>query len=87
MEKKIHLKKIIIALLMIGALVGFGYGISTALKDSTTPNPTVAKDSDIPTVPANFSGLAEKVRSGVVNIQVVKKINNVDFGVRNFPAV
>ncbi len=84
MEKKIHLKKIIIALLMIGALVGFGYGISTALKDSTTPNPTVAKDSDIPMVPANFSGLAEKVRSGVVNIQVVKKVKNVDFGFRHF---
>ncbi len=84
MEKKNHLKKIIIALLMIGALVGFGYGISTALKDSTTPNPTVAKDSDIPMVPANFSGLAEKVRSGVVNIQVVKKVKNVEFGSRHF---
>jgi serine protease Do len=84
MEKKIHLKKIVIALLMIGALVGFGYGVSTALKDSTTPNPTLVKDSDIPTVPANFSGLAEKVRPGVVNIQVVKKVKNVDFGFRHF---
>ena len=84
MEKKIHLKKIIIALLMIGALVGFGYGISTALKDTTTPNSTVVKDSDIPMVPANFSQLAEKVRPGVVNIQVVKKVKNVDFGSRHF---
>jgi len=35
-------------------------------------------------VPANFSDLAEKVRSGVVNIQVVKKVKNVDFGFRHF---
>lgn len=84
MEKKNHLKKIIIALLMVGALVGLGYGVSTALKDSTLPNSTVVKDSDIPMVPANFSGLAEKVRPGVVNIQVVKKVKNVDFGSRHF---
>jgi serine protease Do len=36
-------------------------------------------------VPANFSDLAEKVRPGVVNIQVVKKVKNVGFGFRNFP--
>jgi serine protease Do len=34
-------------------------------------------------VPANFSDLAEKVRPGVVNIQVVKKVKNIGF--RNFP--
>ncbi len=84
MEKKNHLKKIIIALLMGVALVGFGYGVSTALKDSTTPNPTLVKDSDIPMVPASFSPLAEKVRPGVVNIQVVKKVKNVDFGFPQF---
>jgi len=84
MEKKNHLKKIIIALLMVGALVGFGYGVSTALKDSTTPNPTLVKDSDISMVPASFSPLAEKVRPGVVNIQVVKKVKNVDFGFPHF---
>jgi serine protease Do len=84
MDKKNHLKKIIIALLMVGALVGFGYRVSTALKDSTTPNQTVVKDSNIPMVPANFSQLAEKVRPGVVNIQVIKKVKNVDFGFRHF---
>ncbi len=84
MDKKNHLKKIIIALLMVGALVGFGYGVSTAVKDSTTPSPTLVKDSDIPMVPANFSQLAEKVRPGVVNIQVVKKVKNVDFGFPQF---
>jgi serine protease Do len=36
-------------------------------------------------VPSNFSELAETVRPGVVNIQVVKKVKNVAFGSRNFP--
>ncbi|MGZ3495825.1 MAG: DegQ family serine endoprotease, partial [Thermodesulfobacteriota bacterium] len=40
--------------------------------------------SETPMVPANFSELAEKVRPGVVNIQVVKKVKNIDFGFRNF---
>jgi serine protease Do len=84
MEKKKHFKKIIITFLMVGALVGFGYRMSTAVKNSTTPDSTVVKDSDMPMVPANFSELAEKVRPGVVNIQVVKKIKNVDFGFRHF---
>ncbi|MGB7572968.1 MAG: hypothetical protein WBN53_03840, partial [Thermodesulfobacteriota bacterium] len=80
MEQKKHFKKIIIALLMVGAWVGFGYGMSTAVKSSTTPNSTAVTNSDIQMIPANFSELAEKVRPGVVNIQVVKKIKNIDFG-------
>ena len=36
-------------------------------------------------VPGNFSELAETVRPGVVNIQVVKKVKNDAFGSRNFP--
>jgi len=84
MEQKKHFKKIVIALLMVGALVGFGYGVSTAVKNNTTPNSTVVTNSDIPMVPANFSELAEKVRPGVANIQVVKKIKNIDFGFRHF---
>ena len=84
MEQKKHLKKIIIALLMVGALVGFGYGVSIAVKHSTTPNSTVVTNSDIPMIPANFSELAEKVRPGVVNIQVAKKIKNINFGFRHF---
>jgi serine protease Do len=85
MEQKKRFKKIFIALLMVGAFVGFGYGISTAVKNPGTPNSAVIKNSDIPMVPANFSGLAEQVRPGVVNIQVIKKIRNVDFGFRHFP--
>jgi serine protease Do len=84
MGQKKHLKKIVIALLMVGALVGFGYGVSTAVRSSTAPNSTAVTNSDIPMIPANFSELAEKVRPGVVNIQVVKKIKNIDFGFRHF---
>ena len=84
MEQKKSFKKIIIAVLMAGALVGFGYGAATAVKSSTAANSTVVKDSETPWVPANFSELAEKVRPGVVNIQVVKKIKNVDFGIPHF---
>jgi serine protease Do len=84
MEQKKHFKKIVIALLMVGALVGFGYGVSTAVKNNTTPNSTVVTNSDIPMVPANFSELAENIRPGVVNIQVIKKIKNIDFGFRHF---
>src|SRR4030042_2100706 len=84
MEQKKHFKKIVITLLVVGALVGFGYGVSTAVKNNTTPNSTVVTNSDIPMVPANFSELAEKVRPGVANIQVVKKIKNIDFGFRHF---
>jgi len=84
MEQKNHFKKIIFALLMVGALVGFGYEVSTAVKNSTASDSITVKDSELPMVPANFSELAEKVRLGVVNIQVVKKIKNVDFGFRHF---
>ncbi|MFB3886451.1 MAG: DegQ family serine endoprotease [Thermodesulfobacteriota bacterium] len=84
MDKKNHLKKILVALVMVSALVGFGYGVSTAVKDSTTPISAVVKGSEIPLIPANFSQVAEKVRPGVVNIQVVKKIKNVDLGFPQF---
>jgi serine protease Do len=84
MQQKKHFKKIIIALLMVGALVGFGYRLSTGAKNSAPPSTTVVKESDIPMIPANFSELAEKVRPGVVNIQVAKKIKNVEFGFRHF---
>ena len=85
MEQKKHFKKIIIALLMVGALVGFGYGVSTAVKHSDTAVSTGSTVSETPMVPANFSELAEKVRPGVVNIQVVKKVKNIGFGFPNFP--
>jgi serine protease Do len=85
MEQKKQIKTILVALLLVGSILGFGYGVSTAIKHSDTPVASASTLSEIPMVPANFSDLAEKVRSGVVNIQVVKKISNVDFGFRHFP--
>jgi len=85
MEQKKRIKTILISLLMVGAMLGFGYGVSTAFKHPEPAVSTGSAVSETPMVPANFSDLAEKVRPGVVNIQVVKKVKNVDFGFRNFP--
>ena len=84
MEQKKKFKTILIALLLIGSVLGFGYGISTAVKPHDSQTASVSTISETPMVPASFSDLAEKVRSGVVNIQVVKKVKNVGFGLRNF---
>ena len=83
MEKKKRFKIILIALAMAVTILGAGYGVSTAVKNSDTPVSTGSAISEAPMVPANFSDLAEKVRPGVVNIQVVKKVKNVGF--RDFP--
>ena len=84
MEQKKHFKNVLIALLLIGSILGFGYGMSTAVKSHDPQAPAASTVSETPMVPANFSDLAEKVRPGVVNIQVVKKVNNVGFGFRGF---
>ncbi len=80
METKKRIKKTMLALVMAAALVGAGYGMSPAVKIADHATAAVTKNSDIPMVPANFSDLAEKVRPGVVNIQVVKTVKNADFG-------
>jgi len=89
MEQKKNFKTIFIILLAAAFMVGLGYGMATALKPDAAekflkpvaapvaPAPSV---SGTPMVPASFSDLADKVRSGVVNIQVVKKVKNVGFG-------
>jgi serine protease Do len=84
MEQKKRFKSILIALLIIGAILGLGYGVSTALKPHDSSTPSTSTVSETPMVPANFSDLAEKIKAGVVNIQVVKKVKNVDFGFRPF---
>ena len=84
MEQKKRFKSILIALLIIGAILGLGYGVSTALKPHDSSTPSTSTVSETPMVPATFSDLAEKIKVGVVNIQVVKKVKNVDFGSRNF---
>ncbi|MGZ3536304.1 MAG: DegQ family serine endoprotease [Thermodesulfobacteriota bacterium] len=84
MERKRNLKTILIALLLAGSILGIGYGMSTVIKPHDSSATPVSAISETPMVPANFSELAEKVRPGVVNIQVVKKVKNIDFGFRNF---
>jgi serine protease Do len=84
MEHKKRIKTILIALLLVGSVIGFGYGMSTSIKAShagPAPAPAV---SETPMVPANFTDLARAVRPGVVNIQVVKKVKNVGFGFHSF---
>ena len=80
METKKSIKKTLLALVMAAALIGAGYGISPAIKSADHPVVPVDKTMEIPMVPANFSDLAERVRPGVVNIQVVKTVKNAGFG-------
>src|SRR5512139_393654 len=80
MEQKKRIKTILVSLLMAGLLVGFGYGISTAVKAPDSSASVSSASPETPMIPGNFSELAEKVRSGVVNIQVVKTIRNIGFG-------
>jgi len=84
MEQKKNFKTILIALLLAGAILGSGYGLSTVIKPNNSSAAPVSAVSETPMIPANFSELAEKVRPGVVNIQVVKKVKNIGFGFRNF---
>jgi len=63
MKQKKNFTRIIVVLLMVGVLVGFGCQPTTA-----------SGDPDPPMVPRNFSELAENARPGVVNIRTVKTI-------------
>jgi serine protease Do len=85
MEQKKNLKTILIALMLAGSILGLGYGMSMVIKPHDSSATPVSAISETPTVPANFSELAEKVRPGVVNIQVVKKVKNIGFGFRGSP--
>ncbi len=72
--------KIVFAGLLIGAVLGIGYGLSATVSSEATAAPAVVATASQPQmVPATFSDLAEKVRAGVVNIQVVKKVRGADF--------
>ena len=79
-----NFKRYLLAPVLVSVLLGTGYGISKAVKapDAAATPPT--KSAEVPMVPGNFSELAETVRPGVVNIQVVKKVKNVAFGSRDF---
>ncbi len=67
------------------ALFGFGYGMSSAVKASHQPTASAPVIAETQMVPANFTNLAEAVRPGVVNIQVVRKAQNVRFAFPGFP--
>jgi serine protease Do len=85
MEHKNRIKTILIALVFVGSMLGLGNGVLAVINLShagPAPTPLV---SETPMVPANFTDLAGVVRHGVVNIQVVKKVKNVDFGFRGNP--
>jgi serine protease Do len=60
------------------------YEKEAALPPCGTAPASTAINSDTPLVPTNFSDLAEKVRPGVVNIQVVKKVKNIGFAPHEF---
>ncbi len=84
MERKKHFKSILVVLAMVASLA-FGYGISPAGRPAAPAPVSAPAVSETPMVPASFSELAAKVRPGVVNIQVVKKVKNVEMGFPNFP--
>jgi serine protease Do len=84
MEKRKRFKTGFVALLLVGTMLGFGYGISTAVKHDVPTSVSAATVSEPQMIPASFTDIAKMVRSGVVNIQVVKKVKNVDFGFHKF---
>jgi serine protease Do len=75
MERNRTIRIILIGLAIVGLTMGFGYGISRAVKAPDASASTGLKGSNLPImVPGNFTELAEKARLGVVNIQTVKTI-------------
>jgi serine protease Do len=89
MEKQRRFKISLITVVLAMAVLGIGYGMSTVVKPAQQPAPSISRSTsnsaEIPMVPANFSDLAERVRPGVVNIQVFKKVQNVGFAMPGFP--
>ena len=80
MRPRKNIKIVLIALLLAGAVAGFGYGMTpTAKTGEAQAAATAAVSAGSPMVSGNFSDLAEKVRTGVVNIQVSKKAMNAGF--------
>jgi len=83
MEKS-NFKRALLAPVLATALVGTGYGLAKFGKTPDAAAAPTSKAAETVMVPANFSDLAESVRPGVVNIQVVKRVKNVAFGSRSF---
>lgn len=79
------LKRYLLAPVLVSVLMGTGYGISKVVKAPDAGAAAPSKSIEVPMVPGNFADLAESVRPGVVNLQVVKKFKNVGFDSRGFP--
>ncbi len=84
MEHRKKVKTLLLTLVLIGVLTGAGLGVSQAVKHSNATVSTGPAIAQPVMVPATFSDLAENVRPGVVNIQVVKKVTNIGLNPRNF---
>jgi serine protease Do len=84
MKKNKSIKSRLVTILFAMAVFGGGYGMSSAVRASHLPEASTSAIAETQMVPANFSGLAESVRPGVVNIQVVKKAQNVGFAFPGF---
>jgi len=83
MEQK-KFRKILIAFVLAVAMLGLGYGISTAVKTSDPAGAAASGSSGVAMIPGNFSELAEKARPGVVNIQTVKTMKGGSRVFRHF---
>ena len=78
MKQKIFYTMMFICLVLAGSVIGFGCGISQAAK----PGSEASVSAGTPMIPASFSDLAEKVRPGVVNIRIVKKVEPTGLRIR-----
>ena len=79
-----NFSRTLIAIIVVLAFLGMGYGVKAVRHSEAASSTAVVKDSGVAMVPANFSDLAEKVRPGVVNIKVTKTVENLGYGVCNF---
>ena len=59
MEKKKGIRKTLLALLLVGSMLGFGYGMSEAVKHNVPPAASAATVSEPQMIPANFTDLAK----------------------------
>ncbi|MHB8092197.1 MAG: DegQ family serine endoprotease [Syntrophales bacterium] len=83
MKVKNNIKMAVVALFLTVSVAGLGYGMNAAGKAGEKRTAQVAAPfAGTGMIPNNFSDLAERVRSGVVNIQVSKKIR--DTGLERF---
>ena len=79
MKPQTNLNIIFIALILTGTLLGFGLWQTPMSKaNEPAPDPPSGAFTAAPMVPGNFSVIADRVRAGVVNIQVSKKVSNAE---------